>query len=54
MMLAAWEFPTAGEVAAMLKRYGGHVKPTPAKVEEYYGIYCRTWDRKFCEDDDED
>jgi hypothetical protein len=50
-MLAAWQFPTGGEVTAMLKRYDGHVKPDPAKVDEYYGIYCRSWDHRFGDDE---
>ena len=48
-MLEAWEFPTGEEVAEVLRRYRG-VKPDPAKVEEYYGLYRRAWDRKFAED----
>jgi hypothetical protein len=51
-MLAAWQFPTGDEVKAALKRYDGHVKPDPAKVDEYYGIYTRAWDHKFGEEDD--
>ena len=50
VMLGAWEFPTGGEVTEVLKRYE-HVKPDPAKVDEYYGIYCRAWDRRFGEED---
>jgi hypothetical protein len=45
-MLGAWEFPTGGEVTEMLKRYG-HVQPRQEMVDEYHGIYCRAWDRKF-------
>jgi hypothetical protein len=50
-MLAAWQFPTGGELVEMLGRYP-HVKPDPAKVDEYAGIYCRAWDHKFGEKDD--
>jgi hypothetical protein len=49
-MLAAWEFPTGDEVTAMLALYAD-VKPDPAKVDEYRGIYCRAWDRRFGEDE---
>jgi hypothetical protein len=45
-LLTAWEFPTGDEVSEVLKRYG-HVKPDPAAVDEYHGIYCRAWDRRF-------
>ena len=38
-MLTAWEFPTGGEVVEMLGRYS-LVKPEPAKVDEYFGLYC--------------
>jgi hypothetical protein len=50
VMLGAWEFPTGGEVMELLKRYG-HVKPDPLKVDEYHGIYCRAWDRRFGEEE---
>ncbi len=45
-MLGAWDFPTGGEVVEMLGRYPD-VKPDPAKVDEYAGIYCQAWDRRF-------
>ncbi len=45
-LLEAWDFPTGNEVVDMLRRYG-QVKPDPAKVDEYCGIYCRAWDQRF-------
>jgi hypothetical protein len=48
-LLAAWEFPTGGEVMAILARYQ-HVTPDPAKVDEYFGVYSGAWDRRFAED----
>jgi hypothetical protein len=50
-MLAAWDFPTGDEVAAMLKRHR-HVEPRQEKLEQYHGIYCRAWDTKFEGEDD--
>jgi hypothetical protein len=47
-MLAAWEFRPAVR-SAVLERYA-HVQPRPAQVDEYHGIYCRAWDRKFGDD----
>jgi hypothetical protein len=49
-LLGAWEFPTGGEVTEALRRYKD-VKPDPAKVDEYAGIYTRAWDRRFGEED---
>jgi len=45
-MLDAWQFPPGDEVTEMLGRYAD-VKPEPAKIEQYRGIYCRAWDRRF-------
>jgi hypothetical protein len=50
-MLAAWEFPTAGEVNEILKRYA-HVRPRQEKMDEYH-IYCPAWDRRFGDEEDE-
>ena len=45
-LLDAWGFPVSGDFTAMLKRYE-NVKPDPAKVEEYFGLICSNWDKRF-------
>lgn len=50
-LLAVWDFPVGVEVTETLGRYRD-VTPDPAKADEYYGIYCRAWDRKFGEEDE--
>ena len=45
-MLVAWEFPFAGELEEMLKRYAD-VPPDAAAVDEYARHIFAHWDGKF-------
>jgi hypothetical protein len=46
VLLAAWEFPTGGEVAEVLGGYPD-VRPNPAQVDQYCGLYYAAWDRRI-------
>jgi hypothetical protein len=47
-MLDAWGYPIAKDFTDMLARYE-HVKPQPAKVDEYFGLITGPWDQRFGE-----
>jgi hypothetical protein len=45
-MLEAWGFPAPEDYRATAEQYD-HIKPDPAKEEEYFRHVCVHWDRRF-------